>query len=89
MINEQTLFCPPPNLSSCATGLENGNECFCRGNKKYRRLGKIRNRNCRMECPGDSTETCGGEDAIEVFRIKNKKTETDNAHSEEGDSAPG
>lgn len=30
-----------------------------------------------MKCAGNSTETCGGDNAIEVFRIRNVATEND------------
>lgn len=81
----------PPPLSPCCVvvGLQNGDECFCRNNKKYRRLGKIQNRNCKMECPGDSTETCGGASALEVFKIKNLKTDDADLEETSGFSADG
>lgn len=63
--------------------MQNGDECFCRGNKKYRRLGKIKNKHCRIACAGDSTETCGGVDAVEVFKIKNR---VNKSNAEEGDA---
>ena len=87
---------PPPTthptspVPSCVfLGLENGDECFCRNNKKYRRLGKIKNRNCKMECPGDSTETCGGASALEVFKIKDLDEDAglDGADLEETDDS--
>lgn len=59
-------------------GLGSGEECFCRHNKKYRELGEVASSECDVECAGDSTETCGGHNAVEVFKIQNKN-----------DSAPG
>ncbi|CAN0469376.1 unnamed protein product, partial [Scytosiphon promiscuus] len=51
-------------------GVEYGRECFCRNSKKYKRLGKLESSDCGMKCAGDKTQTCGGRNAIEVFRIK-------------------
>ncbi|CAN0338224.1 unnamed protein product, partial [Hapterophycus canaliculatus] len=51
-------------------GVEYSQECFCRNNKKYRRLGELESSECNMKCAGDDTKTCGGSNAIEVFRIE-------------------
>lgn len=68
---------PPPPLSLpryqiLKQGVEHGDECFCRGNDKgYKRLGRINNKHCDIECAGDPTNTCGGYNTIEVYKMKN------------------
>ena len=52
-------------------GLEAGNLCYCfREGDNYARLGKIDDSDCNLPCVGDSSQTCGGEDAIAVYDCK-------------------
>lgn len=52
--------------------MEYATECFCwKNNKQYKRLGKLPGSRCNVPCEGDVTKTCGGKEAIEVFKIKN------------------
>ena len=44
-------------------GVEDGNQCFC-GHKLAQNVPAT---NCNMACPGDSTQMCGGNWAINVF----------------------
>ena len=54
----------------CA-GVENGNECFCwKNSNEYKRLGKLDDTECDTPCEGDPAFTCGGNIALEVFKIK-------------------
>ncbi|CAM9482761.1 unnamed protein product [Ectocarpus fasciculatus] len=62
-------------------GVENGDECYCRNGSKYNRHGV--SSKCSTKCTGDSTKTCGGTYAIEVFKIKHL-----NSDVEVYDSAP-
>lgn len=62
-------------------GVEYGEECFCSNSKKkFKRKGRLTSADCDMECPGDPNVSCGGRDAIEVFRIgdlgQDKETST-------------
>ncbi|CAN0516045.1 unnamed protein product, partial [Scytosiphon promiscuus] len=48
-----------------------GEQCFCwKNNKRYKRKGKLDNNACNAACAGDSETTCGGRDALEVFKMK-------------------
>lgn len=47
-------------------GLHAKNECYCGNNKLP--LNAVPDRDCRLLCPGDSTERCGGHTRISIFR---------------------
>ena len=54
-------------------GVENGKDCYCAADSaEYERLGELGRSSCETPCEGDETTTCGGPEAIEVFRIKNE-----------------
>ncbi|CAN0343433.1 unnamed protein product, partial [Laminaria digitata] len=53
------------------SGVELGEQCFCwKNNKRYKRKGKLDNSECSVGCAGDGETTCGGRDALEVFKMK-------------------
>ncbi|CAM9226026.1 unnamed protein product [Ectocarpus sp. 4 AP-2014] len=58
-------------------GVENGKQCFCRNGSKYKRHGELDPSMCSTKCAGDRTKTCGGSDAIEVFKIKHLSSDMD------------
>lgn len=63
----QTIFFLVPSQ-----GVEYGEECFCwKNNKRYKRKGRLNKKKCNVNCVGDSKRTCGGSNALEVFKIKN------------------
>ncbi|XP_038050913.1 WSC domain-containing protein ARB_07870-like [Patiria miniata] len=51
-------------------GLEFGNECYCGDNSDYGKHGNG-GTGCSLTCEGNSGETCGGSDRIEVYRARN------------------
>lgn len=55
-------------------------KCFCGGkNTAYKRLGRANDdaRQCHVACSGDAAMTCGGTNAIEVFRIRKLESPDD------------
>ncbi|CAM9525734.1 unnamed protein product [Discosporangium mesarthrocarpum] len=60
------------------SGLEYHNECYCWwNNTKYQRKGRLANSRCNTKCEGQPRKTCGGADAIEVFKIKGADMDED------------
>ncbi|RSL41294.1 hypothetical protein CEP53_012846 [Fusarium sp. AF-6] len=52
-----------------AFGLQNGDSCLCDSRLRMDSQ-RIDNSNCNMHCNGNTTNVCGGKDAIEVFANK-------------------
>ena len=46
-------------------GLQNGKDCYC--GKHYGKYGKIDNKLCAKTCEGNPMESCGGDNANQVF----------------------
>ena len=46
-------------------GLQNSQECHC--SDEYDRHGEVDN--CTNLCPGNSSETCGGASAIQIYSL--------------------
>ncbi|CAN0487117.1 unnamed protein product, partial [Laminaria digitata] len=58
------------DFSLAHEGVENGKDCFCAADsEEYERLGELASSSCETPCAGDETATCGGKEAIGVFRI--------------------
>ena len=50
--------------------MQNGNECYC-GNA-YGKYGALSMSRCNKRCAGDSSVTCGGENANQVFEASSR-----------------
>lgn len=60
-------------MVTSSLGVEEGKQCYCAmDSEQYERLGELARSKCDMPCEGDPTATCGGKEAIGVFRIKNE-----------------
>ncbi|XP_038050906.1 WSC domain-containing protein 2-like [Patiria miniata] len=66
VIEQSWEWCIHSCVSYQYMGLEFGNECFCGRNVDYGRHGS--RSGCTMACEGNSSETCGGRNRIEVYR---------------------
>ncbi len=67
-------YCLDLNTSTTSiqyAGLEAADECYCgKAGADYDQLGQRPDSNCERPCPGDSTQTCGGEFAIAIIDCK-------------------
>ncbi|XP_041483840.1 uncharacterized protein LOC121430589 [Lytechinus variegatus] len=58
-------------------GVEYRDECYCgEASDNYTRHGVRADEKCQLACSGDSTESCGGDGHITVFRIHTETSET-------------
>ena len=51
------------------SGLQNGIECYG-GNDPFNPAEKGDISNCQIPCPGDASQTCGGQNTVNVYQGK-------------------
>ena len=51
-------------------GLEYGNECYCGNSLVGGASNSLRSYECKMPCPGNSKQMCGGPDAINLYALQ-------------------